>query len=99
MIYVATGLNLRKVIAVLKLLTSDKDGEVLAAADALNRMLTTASMTWDEILAPGPGSMEWIISTISNSSCGSPCPGSWLTRAQTKSPHMSPRSCPFSTGG
>ena len=54
MIYVATGLDLRKVIAVLKLLTSNRDGEVLAAAAALNRMLTTASTTWDELLSPHP---------------------------------------------
>ena len=52
MIYVPAGLDLRKVICALKLLTSDKDGEVLAAAAAVNRMLKTASMIWNEILLP-----------------------------------------------
>ena len=49
---VPIGFNLSKMIAVLKLLSSNPDGEVLAAA-ALNRMLTTASTSWDEVI-PAP---------------------------------------------
>jgi len=43
-------IDLHRLIPVLKLLTSDKDGEVLAAAAAVNRMLTTAGTSWDEVI-------------------------------------------------
>lgn len=47
----ATPLNIDRVTKLIVLLSSDKDGEVLAAVRALDKMLKNADQTWHDLAA------------------------------------------------
>jgi hypothetical protein len=48
----ATALDRRKLVRVLRMLSSEFDGEVAAAGRAANTMLEKAGISWAEVVAP-----------------------------------------------